>query len=358
MQHAPVDQTCACGTFAGQGACHAVAAARVSCPAPHPRACARAQTHSPWGAALVKGMMCNWLVCLAVWQATAAQDIIGKIVGIYCARPPPFPLPLRAPLPCRPCRDGAAMRCGSPIWTSLHGASDMRCQSTAVQDTYEVCAFVEGSEEQCLCRLVRTGPHGTCCASVCWLKHGADHACGARMAAVPITAFVAIGAPTALHVTPAVRRTEGCPNLSTYLSVPLHARLNVRHDAPLYLSQVGRSTPRVPHLRVLHNADARAGFDHVIANMFLVPFGMKLGSGVTVGTYIWRSMIPSYIGNTLSGAPRGRTPGRFACRLAAVGMHRRCGAGAAARKGKRNRNAPAWHLTRRRLAVQRRFWWR
>ena len=35
-----------------------------------------------------------------------------------------------------------------------------------------------------------------------------------------------------------------------------------------------------------------AGFDHVIANMFLVPFGMKLGSGVSVGTYIWRSMIP------------------------------------------------------------------
>lgn len=38
-----------------------------------------------------------------------------------------------------------------------------------------------------------------------------------------------------------------------------------------------------------------AGFDHVIANMFLVPFGMKLGSGVSVGTYIWRSMIPVYI---------------------------------------------------------------
>ena len=55
-----------------------------------------AQTHSPWGAALVKGMMCNWLVCLGVWQATAAQDIIGKIVGIYCARP--FPLHA-APLP-------------------------------------------------------------------------------------------------------------------------------------------------------------------------------------------------------------------------------------------------------------------
>ena len=36
--------------------------------------------------------------------------------------------------------------------------------------------------------------------------------------------------------------------------------------------------------------------------MFLVPFGMKLGSGVTVSTYIVSSMIPVYIGNTLSGA--------------------------------------------------------
>ncbi len=35
----------------------------------------------------MRGIMCNWLVCLGVWQATAAQDIIGKIVGIYCAHP-------------------------------------------------------------------------------------------------------------------------------------------------------------------------------------------------------------------------------------------------------------------------------
>ena len=46
-----------------------------------------AQTSAPWGATLVRGIMCNWLVCLGVWQATAAQDIIGKIVGIYCAHP-------------------------------------------------------------------------------------------------------------------------------------------------------------------------------------------------------------------------------------------------------------------------------
>ncbi|KAK9828125.1 hypothetical protein WJX81_007955 [Elliptochloris bilobata] len=31
-------------------------------------------------------------------------------------------------------------------------------------------------------------------------------------------------------------------------------------------------------------------------------FGMKLGSSASVGAYIWRSMIPVYIGNTLSAA--------------------------------------------------------
>lgn len=33
--------------------------------------------------ALVKGMMCNWLVCMAVWLATSAQDLSGKMVGIW-----------------------------------------------------------------------------------------------------------------------------------------------------------------------------------------------------------------------------------------------------------------------------------
>lgn len=30
-----------------------------------------------------RGILCNWLVCLAVWLALAAQDITGKIIGIF-----------------------------------------------------------------------------------------------------------------------------------------------------------------------------------------------------------------------------------------------------------------------------------
>ncbi len=33
--------------------------------------------------AFVRGVLCNWLVCLAVWMAYAAKDITGKIWGIF-----------------------------------------------------------------------------------------------------------------------------------------------------------------------------------------------------------------------------------------------------------------------------------
>lgn len=33
--------------------------------------------------AFVRGILCNWLVCLAVWMSYAAKDISGKILGIF-----------------------------------------------------------------------------------------------------------------------------------------------------------------------------------------------------------------------------------------------------------------------------------
>lgn len=54
-------------------------------------------------------------------------------------------------------------------------------------------------------------------------------------------------------------------------------------------------------------------FDHVVANMLFVPLAMMLGESsvpvgtahtghITIGYYIWKSMIPSYIGNLLGAA--------------------------------------------------------
>lgn len=32
---------------------------------------------------LVRGILCNWLVCLAVWQGNAAKDVTGLVVGVF-----------------------------------------------------------------------------------------------------------------------------------------------------------------------------------------------------------------------------------------------------------------------------------
>ncbi|CAE8689701.1 unnamed protein product [Polarella glacialis] len=39
--------------------------------------------HYTFGQTLVKAIMCNWLVCMAVWLATSAQGLAGKMVGIW-----------------------------------------------------------------------------------------------------------------------------------------------------------------------------------------------------------------------------------------------------------------------------------
>lgn len=126
------------------------------------------------GATLVRGMMCTWLVCLGVWQATAAQDIIGKIVGTFCA---PHTMPR---CPCIQCP--AACQAG---WGS---------RSTAVLSAMAYLLFVLlHASQPCLLTLcvVCTVKQTLSVCSV--LTYGL--ACGA---AVPIMAFVSIGAHLAL----------------------------------------------------------------------------------------------------------------------------------------------------------------
>ncbi|KZX17420.1 formate/nitrite transporter family protein [Methanobrevibacter filiformis] len=44
---------------------------------------AAAKVKLDWGQALLRGIGCNWLVCLAVYLAIASDDVIGKILGIW-----------------------------------------------------------------------------------------------------------------------------------------------------------------------------------------------------------------------------------------------------------------------------------
>ena len=44
------------------------------------------------------------------------------------------------------------------------------------------------------------------------------------------------------------------------------------------------------------------GFDHVVANMFFIPIAIWVGTpGLTVGLYIWKGIIPAFIGNVIGG---------------------------------------------------------
>jgi len=44
---------------------------------------ANGKVNLSWGAAFSRAILCNWLVCLAVWLAIAAKDVTGKILAIY-----------------------------------------------------------------------------------------------------------------------------------------------------------------------------------------------------------------------------------------------------------------------------------
>ncbi len=44
---------------------------------------ANLKVNLPIGEAFARGVLCNWLVCLAVWIAISAQNTIGKIFGVY-----------------------------------------------------------------------------------------------------------------------------------------------------------------------------------------------------------------------------------------------------------------------------------
>ena len=46
-------------------------------------AVAAAKVNLPFTEALLRGIGCNWLVCLAVWMALASRQTIGKIFAVF-----------------------------------------------------------------------------------------------------------------------------------------------------------------------------------------------------------------------------------------------------------------------------------
>jgi len=70
-----------------------------------------AKVNMPFGTAFLRGILCNWLVCLAVWMATAAMDVTGKILGamipvtVFVARALNTALPICSSFPWGCCSD-------------------------------------------------------------------------------------------------------------------------------------------------------------------------------------------------------------------------------------------------------------
>ncbi|MGE5483737.1 MAG: formate/nitrite transporter family protein [Ignavibacteriales bacterium] len=46
-------------------------------------ATANAKVTLTWQAAFARGVLCNWMVCLAVWATLAAKDVVGKISALF-----------------------------------------------------------------------------------------------------------------------------------------------------------------------------------------------------------------------------------------------------------------------------------
>ena len=46
-------------------------------------AIAKGKLELTWSAAFCRAILCNWLVCMAVWLALASKDVVGKIFGIF-----------------------------------------------------------------------------------------------------------------------------------------------------------------------------------------------------------------------------------------------------------------------------------
>jgi len=46
-------------------------------------AIATAKCSATWAATLSKGILCNWLVCMAVWMATSTPDIASKAMAVF-----------------------------------------------------------------------------------------------------------------------------------------------------------------------------------------------------------------------------------------------------------------------------------
>jgi len=69
---------------------------------------------------------------------------------------------------------------------------------------------------------------------------------------------------------------------------------------------IGTSTPDIPSkvqtVALLISGFVAMGLEHCVANMFLIPFGMMQGAGISVADMFTKNLIPATLGNAVGGA--------------------------------------------------------
>jgi hypothetical protein len=71
------------GTLAACAADSVPALTTLNCSCRYIKLLAHKKVSKGWGEVLVQGIFANWLVCIATWQANAAQDLTGKAVAVW-----------------------------------------------------------------------------------------------------------------------------------------------------------------------------------------------------------------------------------------------------------------------------------
>jgi formate/nitrite transporter len=101
----------------------------------------------------------------------------------------------------------------------------------------------------------------------------------------------------------AAKQAEGRVNVNWGYNVTRGIMCNWLVGLAFFLGTQGRdNTSKIYGIWIVIWAFAAMGYQHSIANYFLVPIGMFYGTSFGVGKFIWASCIPVTLGNIIGGA--------------------------------------------------------
>jgi formate/nitrite transporter len=107
----------------------------------------------------------------------------------------------------------------------------------------------------------------------------------------------------------AVSQAESRVNVNWGYNVTRGIMCNWLVGLAFFFATQGRdNTSKIYGIWVVITAFVALGYQHSIANYFMVPIGMFYGTSFGVGKFIWASVIPVTLGNIIGGAVLGAFP--------------------------------------------------